>query len=239
MDTATGDLVLFLNNDASAEEGALRRLVRAMNDESVVASGGMLKHPDGRVQPSCCNALTLWAVLCEQTFLEKLFPRSRVLSPYWETARILAGTERESHDVEQVMGACLMVRPVERFDERFFLYCEDTELCRRLRSHGRIVYVPGAEFVHELGASSAERWEAVARYNRGKELYFRIYHGRGASLVALLLDRLGATLRMLAWGVPCLLTAFLHAGLRGKSAMFFRVLTAPAAGPPSPADSRE
>ncbi|MEZ5163764.1 MAG: hypothetical protein R2688_08430 [Fimbriimonadaceae bacterium] len=67
------------------------------------------------------------------------------------------------------MGACLMLRPVERFDERFFLYCEDTELCHRLAQRGKIMYAPEAEFVHELGASSTTtRWESIARYNRGK-----------------------------------------------------------------------
>jgi len=239
LDLMTGDVALLLNCDAYAKLGSLQVIRRVMQDESVVACGGRLEFLDGRIQASCANQLTLWALFCEQSLLEKAFPRSRILSPYWETDRLLAGPVIEAHEVEQVMGACLCLRPVERFDERFFLYCEDTELCRRLQKHGRIVYVRWAEFVHELGTSSAERWEAVARYNRGKELYFLIHHGRGASFAALFLDRLGAALRMLAWGLPCALTAFLHTGLREKSAMFFRVLTAPAAGPPLPADSRE
>lgn len=239
MDAATGDIVLLLNCDALVKHRALDAIRKVMEDESIVACGGRLEFPDTRVQASCANRLTLWALFCEQSLLERAFPRSRILSPYWETHRLLAGPTVEKHEIEQVMGACLCLRPVERFDERFFLYCEDTELCRRLHKHGKIVFLPGARFVHELGASSAQRWEAIARYNRGKELYFLIHHGRGASFVALLLDRFGAALRLAAWSVLCVCTAFMHAGLRAKAAIFLRVLTAPLSGPPLPADTRE
>jgi GT2 family glycosyltransferase len=64
------------------------------------------------------------------------------------------------------------------FDERYFLYVEDTDLCYRLSKLGRIRYVPEARFVHELGSSSASRWQAVALYNRGKELFFELHHGK-------------------------------------------------------------
>ena len=237
LDLMSGEIALLLNSDASAKPGALDALNRVMEDPSVVACGGLLRFPDGRVQQSCCNRLTLWAVFCEQWFLEKMFPRSRVFSPYWETNRILAEPVREKFEVEQVMGACLCLRPVERFDERFFLYCEDTELCHRLRKHGEIVYVPGAEFVHELGASSGQRWEAVARYNRGKELYFSIHRGAFASFIAWKKNREGALLRLLTWSVASLFTLFLVARFRRKATLFLRVLFAPKAGPPAPPDS--
>lgn len=237
LEVMTGEIALLLNSDARAEPGALDVLKGVMEDSSVVACGGMLRFPDGRVQQSCCNSLTLWAVFCEQWLLEKAFPRSRVFSPYWETHRLLASPPAESHDVEQVMGACLCMRPVERFDERFFLYCEDTEICLRLRSRGRIVYVPGAEFVHELGASSDERWEAVARYNRGKELYFTIHRGKFASFIAWKKNREGAFIRLVIWSVASVLTLFTVERFRKKVALFWKVLTAPKAGPPAPLDS--
>ncbi len=250
MDTAGGDLVLFLNSDAVALPGAVGGLRRVMaSSPDVVACGGRLEFPDGRLQESCCAALTLWAVFCEQTLLEKAFPRSALLSPYWMSSR-LQGTpltpdpsppegRAETYDVEQVMGACLMVRPIERFDERFFLYCEDTELCRRLRRHGRIVWVPTCRFVHELGASSASRWEAVARYNRGKELYFLIHHGRVSAFVCWLLDRMGALLRLLVWLVASVVTLFAWSAARHRVGLFLRVLFAPVKGPRLPADARE
>lgn len=232
LDLATGDLVLFLNSDARAEPGALGRLAEVFDDPEVVAAGGRLRYPDGRVQPSCAGPLTLWAVFCEQTYLERLFPRSSWASPYWRTDRL---PDDRPSEVTQVMGACLMIRPVERFDERFFLYCEDTDLCHRLGRHGKILYAPGAVFVHELGGSSRQdRWRAVARYNRGKELYFAIHRGRPAAVMAFLMNRLGALLRLIAWLLTTVATVGLWRSARSRVSLFLRVLFAPIVPDPMP-----
>jgi len=195
---ATHDRVLLLNPDARAEPGAIETLAQALDDPGVAAAGGRLLSSDGSTQNSCSSELTLWAVLCEQTMLEKAFPHSPRLSPYWLTPRLIQQGSMGPFEVEQVMGACLMVRPEARFDERFFLYCEDTELCYRLRRQGKILYVPEARFHHDLGASSARmRWRSVARYNFGKTLYFFIHHGLFSALLCEVLNRMGALFRVI------------------------------------------
>ena len=234
LEVMSGDVALLLNSDAFPSEGAISRLGAVMNDDRWIACGGRLQNPDGSTQNSCSSKLTLWAVICEQSLLEKLLPNSRLFSPYWQTQRLM-GKSGEVHEVEQVMGACLMMRPVERFDDDFFLFCEDTELCRRLRRHGEIAWVKDAVFTHELGASSTgARWTSVARYNRGKELYFLKHHGRAAMAFCWYLDRKGALLRLILWGVPTLLTLGLVERLRRQSSLFLKVLFAPSKGPASP-----
>lgn len=222
---------LFLNSDAAATPGAIDRLADLLDSEdTIMAVGGQLLNPDGTTQSSSANALTLWAVFCEQFYLEKLFPRSRLLSPYWNT--LWLAVHEQPLPTEQVMGACLMARPVTRFDERFFLYCEDTELCFRLRQTGTIYYVPGAKFHHELGASSkATRWESVARYYRGKELFFRLHFGVAASWICLILNRLGALMRLI---VSLPLATVRRPGAKQKVILFCRVFLAPISGPPRP-----
>jgi GT2 family glycosyltransferase len=192
---AESDLVLFLNSDAYAHPNAIEQLASNFFDPSVTAAGGRLLNLDGSLQESVAGRLTLGAVFLEQFFLDgfaRRFGRS-----YWRT-RLLASDQPS--DVEQVMGACLMVRrsAKPRFDERFFLYCEDTELCHRLRKIGRIVHDPRAEFTHELGSSStANRWLAVARYNYGKCLYFKITKGSTSAVICWFLNKVGALLRVL------------------------------------------
>jgi GT2 family glycosyltransferase len=231
LDAAKRDLVLYLNSDAYAEPGAIDDLASYFSDPGVVAAGGRLLNTDGSLQLSSANELTLWAVLCEQLLLEKAFPRSPVLSPYWNSHRLT-----DTAEVEQVMGACLMVRPLERFDERFFLYCEDTELCKRLRRHGRILYVPAARFTHELGSSSElARWQSVARYNRGKELYFRLHYGLPASALCWVLDRLGAALRIVLWLLMSIATIGTRETYKQRVFLFLKVLLAPVNGPARPA----
>ena len=185
---ATRPWILYLNSDAYAETGAIALL--ADSAKGAVAAGGRLLNIDGSLQQSVAGPLTLKAVFWEQTLLEKLFPR------YWQTP-----ADTEMVEVEQVMGACLLVRAgLETFDERFFLYCEDTDLCIRLRRHGKIVYCPNARFMHELGSSSSSnRWLGIARYNRGKELYFQIHATMLQSRLCWVTNRLGALLRLIGW----------------------------------------
>lgn len=220
MAVATGELVLFLNSDCYAEPGAIGRLAEVFDGRpEVAAAGGRLLNPDGSNQESVAGELTLFAVLLEQLHLDRFGGRFR----YWRTS-----FAREGEPVAQVMGACLMIRPVECFDERFFLYCEDTDLCRRLARHGSIMFVPAARFTHELGSSSEgeERWRSVARYNRGKELYFAIHHGRLAAATCWVLDRFGAALRLLVY-----LVATLGAVAGPRLRLWTRVLCAPILGP--------
>ncbi len=231
LDASTRELVLFLNSDAYAESGAINRLAQEFTGPAVVGAGGQLLNPDGTRQLSSANKLTLWAVFCEQLYLEKLAPNSWLLSPYWNSNRIGDKTT----PVTQVMGACLMIRPRERFDERFFLYCEDTELCYRLKRHGKILYVPQARFTHELGSSSAgNRWLAIARYNRGKELFFRIHDGPFSMGVCWLLDRIGALLRLIVWACATLFTLGRKEKFTQQAKTFLKVLFAPPAGPQRP-----
>lgn len=232
---ATRDLVLFLNSDCYPSPGAIDMLAEAMENEEVCAVGGRLLNPDGSLQHSAARMLNLWHVFSEQSGLEKLWPS------YWSTP---SKSIREPVRVGQVMGACLMVRrEAARFDEDFFLYCEDTDLVRRLVEQGRrngreakVLYIPRAEFVHELGASSKgdSRWLSIARYNRGKELYFLKHFGKLPAVMCWSLNRFGALLRLVLWTLVSAGTLFLWPGASGRTRLWLRVLTAPLSGPPRP-----
>ena len=80
--------------------------------------------------------------------------------------------------VDWLSGACMLARrtaleQVGGFDERFFLYWEDADLCRRLRLHGHHVrYVPSATAIHRVGQSSrTARTFAIRAFHRSAYLY--------------------------------------------------------------------
>lgn len=219
IDIAKNELILFLNSDAYAHPGSIQILANSFLNPTVVAAGGKLLNLDGSLQESCTHMLNLWHVFTEQCMLEPLLRKLGV--GYWITN---SAQKFPVSIVPQVMGACLMMRKSigERFDERFFLYCEDTELCYRLNSFGSIVYVQGAEFTHELGASSTQdRWKSISRYNSGKELFFSIHFGRFASTLCWLLNRFGTVLRI----VISLLLSLFRPSHKQKLQTFIKVLT--------------
>ncbi len=224
---AQGRYALILNADARPQQHALARLVAFMDAHpEAAACGGQLRYPDGRIQPSCATDLTLWAVFCEQTMLEKLFPKTRLFGGYWRTWWDFSSTI----ETEQLMGACLMLRrqpdgTFPEFDEAYFLYCEDTDLCYRLRrAGGKLYYVHDAIFVHHLGASGeGQRAEMVIYYNRGKERFFRKFHGALPAALCFLLNQFGALLRWLIGFSLTILTLGRVARYRRYASIFWRV----------------
>ena len=223
LEVARGRYALILNADIRAQPGALQRLVEFMDAHPDAAiCGGQLRYPDGRIQPSCARNLTLWWVFCEQSMLAKLFPRARLFGGYWRTHWDFSATI----ETEQVMGACMMLRrPFPRFDEDYFLYCEDTDLCYRVRqAGGKIYYVHDAVFVHHLGASGEpQRAQMVIYYNSGKERYFRKFHGAWQARVCRWLNKGGALLRVLLGLAGVVFTLGRRAGFRRYAATFWQV----------------
>jgi len=149
-------LVLFLNPDASISVDALGALAaRLEEDPSLGAVAPRIEHPDGSLAWSQRRFPRLRSTYAQAAFLHRLFPRAR-----WSDEMVRDEAEYDrARSPEWVSGACVLVRrsvleELGGWDEGFFLYCEDIDLCRRLRDAGHeIRYEPTALAVHREGAS--------------------------------------------------------------------------------------
>jgi len=171
--------VLFLNPDAEVAPGAVEALVRLLEDRPAVgAAGPRTRGSDGRIQVSTGPDLTLRAERRQRRLVRGVARRE---------PRALAEAEAvhaREHEPAWVSGSCLVARrtaleAVGGFDERFFLYEEDADLCRRLREAGwRVVFTPEAEVRHHLGRSmSRAPRRARLEYHRSHLLYYRKHNG--------------------------------------------------------------
>lgn len=153
-------LVCLLNADAWFLGDGLDRLAAFLESRPEVAvAGPRLRNPDGSLQRSVRGFPTLWGLATEYLFLRKLAPASERLNPLYA-----GGFDHErEREADWLYAACLLVRraaveAVGGFDERYFMFSEETDLCRRLRDRGwRTVFWPGAEVVHVGGASHGGR----------------------------------------------------------------------------------
>jgi GT2 family glycosyltransferase len=173
-------LLWLLNPDCHVEPGAfavLRRTLETHADCAIAAP--QLLNPDGSVQASARgepSALT--GLFGRHTLLTRFFPRSFVARRNLPAVDLVAARV-ESAPVDWVMGAAMLIRrtafdAVAGFDERYFLYWEDADLCRRLRDTGFSVrYVPAARVHHIGGVSAAEdRGLATRAFHRSAYLYY-------------------------------------------------------------------
>jgi N-acetylglucosaminyl-diphospho-decaprenol L-rhamnosyltransferase len=145
------DRVLFLNPDATLEPGSLSALMLAVEDAALAAP--RLELHDGSAQESPRAFYDVESVLARRT------PYGRTASGRRAAERHLP-TSQERGDVDWVTGAAMLLRrdavgAAGPFDERYFLYFEDVDLCRRLRATGhRVVFEPAATVRHRFGAGS-------------------------------------------------------------------------------------
>lgn len=138
-----GQFILIINPDNELEPEGLEKMVRAMEaDPGIGILGPQLVHPDGTIRDSYRTFPTLGDLIIKRTILRKLFPgrMHRYLQHSVDPEQI--------RDVDWLAGACLLIRRdmwehLGGFDPRFFLFFEDTDLCRRAwKARKRVVYFP-------------------------------------------------------------------------------------------------
>ncbi|MCC6476879.1 glycosyltransferase family 2 protein [bacterium] len=180
------EFLLFVNPDAQLPALSTQYLLNFLRFRLEAACcGPAIRDEHGLFDPAARRGLpTPLNALGRLFHLEKLFPHNRALSGYtmpW------AGFEREMM-VDSILGACMMIRRedfmrVGGFDEDYFLFGEDIDLCYRLAKAGReIWYVPSAHMTHIGGASMAKEPRLARReFFRAMEIYWRKHRPRGWS----------------------------------------------------------
>ena len=172
---AAAPYLLFLNPDARIDADALTGLIdvlRANPDTGLV--GPRILDDDGSLSPSLRRFPRLRSTYAQALFLHRVWPLASWTDELIrdETVYAVAGT------AEWVSGACMLVRrdayeQIGGFDERFFLYCEDTDLCLRLWNAGFAVRFEPSAVVHHVGGASSGAGETQAIAARSRVLYAR------------------------------------------------------------------
>jgi len=211
---ARGRHVLFLNPDTITHDGALDALVDFLDvHPQAGACGPKMLYPDGALQASCRAFPSVGAGLFRNTILGRIFPRNP-----WTRSYLMQGFNHEREaKVDWLSGSALCVRreAMHQFggwDEDFFMYCEDVDLCYRLKQRGwERCYVPQAVITHRIGASSDWAQGAMIRQHHGSMLlFFRKHYTRGWGILIFPLAALGIGIRALGAVIKLYRSYFRH-----------------------------
>jgi GT2 family glycosyltransferase len=176
---ARGESLLFLNPDTEAKPGSIATLIGYLRDNpSLGAVGPRLCNPNGQLTRSCFRFPSLTRPLLNSRPVQLLVGERFGLAYPLEDPRV-----REGGTVDWLSGACLLARrqalkETGPFDERYFMYFEDTDLCRRIwRAGWQVVFWPNAEVLHVGGASSRGQWARLSiELQRSRLIYFSTHH---------------------------------------------------------------
>lgn len=182
-DGGSAPFVLLINPDAELRSGALERMIEVLDAEpGVVLVGPRLLARDGSLMHSMRRYQRVPSTWARALYLHRVLPRAGWAN---EIDRRAAAYEAPGYP-EWISGACMLIRreafeAVGGFDDRFFLYCEDEDLCKRLRGAGGLVrYEPSAVVSHR-GGHSAPRASLYAVLAESRITYARLHDSRASA----------------------------------------------------------
>ncbi|MGH2636811.1 MAG: glycosyltransferase family 2 protein [Actinomycetota bacterium] len=173
--------ILFLNPDAEVWRGDLATMVKVGEGRPDVALlGPMVRNADGTIYESGRVFPTVGQAV-GHAFLGPFAPGN----PYTRSYKQTGWDRRTEREVHWVSGACMLLRrsafeTVGRFDEGFWLYGEELDLCTRLRGAGwKVLYTPEVEVLHEGGVSTGRSRRTHVMHSSSIYRYYRKHRTRG------------------------------------------------------------
>jgi GT2 family glycosyltransferase len=167
---AAGEIILFLNPDVELiSENIEHVLEQFKKDPRIGIVGSKLTLPDGGVQNWSCGREMSLIQLTRNNL--KLFNSRQP----WHN--------KENTKVDWVSGTALFIRKelfdkINGFDEKFFMYFEDMDLCARARKQGyQVIYFPSFSILHFGGKSYLDKQKQKSDYYNSLEHYFHKHHG--------------------------------------------------------------
>lgn len=173
---ASGDILLFLNNDIIVENDFITPVVHKLSNAEYGVLGPKILNHDHTFQLSAGSKPTLINEMRDK-FVHKYYRNAE-----WLNKKVLYKFHKENK-VDWVTGACLFIKrtlfnDIGGFDEKFFMYFEDKDLCKRVKDIGcQILYFPEVEVVHLMGKSSnTMQAEKLRRIYRESQRYYYLKH---------------------------------------------------------------
>jgi N-acetylglucosaminyl-diphospho-decaprenol L-rhamnosyltransferase len=180
---AQGKTLLFLNPDTLLADQAIEGMVTHLESNlDIGALGPKVLNTDGTLQYSCRRFPTLMTGFFNRySLLSRWFPSN----PYTVQYLMKDFNHDENREVDWLSGCCLMVphtifKKAGGFDEHYFLFNEDIDLCRAIGQNGfKVMYFPLAKITHHVSTSNSKvPARIIIQRHCGMKHYYGKHHGK-------------------------------------------------------------
>jgi len=158
LEIANGKYILFINPDCIVSEDTFDKMISFFESHPDCGLAGCkILNSDGTLQLACRRSFPgPWTSFTKVTGLSTLFPKSKMFARY----NLTYLNENETYEVDAISGSFMMIRKdvyekTGGFDEQFFMYGEDLDLCYRVQKNGyKVFYVHDTQIIHYKGEST-------------------------------------------------------------------------------------
>ena len=158
LEIARGEFILLINPDAVVSEDTFDKMISFFRENPDAGLAGCkILNADGSLQLACRRSFPgPWTSFTKVTGLSNLFPNSKLFARY----NLTYLDENDTYEVDAISGSFMMMRKqvykkVGGFDERFFMYGEDLDICYRVQQAGyKVYYVHSTQIIHYKGEST-------------------------------------------------------------------------------------
>ena len=178
---AKGKFLFFLNPDTKVFQNTINNLVNFLlkNKKFGVISPILL---DVNLAPYPLQGtleLTPTRAIFALSFINKIFPNNPISRKFW----LSTWNRKKTIETDVVPGTAMMIRKdifekIGGFDDRFFLFFEENDVCRRVKNSGfKVGILPNAKIVHFWGRSTKKRKDTEKIFSKSRFLYFKKHFG--------------------------------------------------------------
>lgn len=184
---SAGKYLLLINPDTKLTKNSIKLMFQKMEkDEKIGIIGPQILNEDKKILPSISQMPFFLNSIFAFSFLNKLWKKNPFSNNYW-----LYDLDRTKEQVvEVVSGACMFVKKdlfkkIEGFDERFFMYFEEADICLRVKREGfKVIYYPLSKIIHSIGRSSNDKEWIEEKFNESRFKFIKKYNGIFLAIIA-------------------------------------------------------
>ncbi len=197
---ASGKYILIINPDTLVSEDTLTKMVSHMEKHpNCGAAGCKILNPDGTFAPESRRTVpSIWSSSAKLLGLSSLFPKSRLFGAYYMSWL----DENEPARIPVLSGAFMfwraeVLKSLQGFDERFFMYGEDIDLCYRIqKTEYHIDYVPATSIIHYKGESTQkDNLKYIKLFNKAMYQFYDKHYNTAYSSIFRVLIYLAVALK--------------------------------------------
>ena len=177
---AKGKYLLLSNPDIVFQKNAISLMVDKLEKDSITGIiGPQFLNSNKKIQKVGSDIPLLFESVFSFSILNKLFQNNKYSRKYF----IADFDRKKEKEIPAIAGACMLIRKdifnkVKGFDERFFMYFEEADICYKILKAGfKVLYYPSAKVIHLVGRSSDDKKWIEKTFEHSRYEFLKKYHG--------------------------------------------------------------